>query len=179
MVFSPGGHTRLKIWYHLCIIRQYIHSKTSENHQLFSNCRLIESTLQHSVLLLSPSQVPCQVQLRRSVCLHRASNRVPTTALLPWPVNSPAWLYHTNNRPQHEMIMHPQHNLSPAGAPPEGKGALNLISRDIGIHSRARYVRRCLEAPVLLLSTSWYIAVRDGTSVFCVQRASSVRTICK
>ena len=28
--------TRLKIWYNQCIIRQYIHSKTAENHILFS-----------------------------------------------------------------------------------------------------------------------------------------------
>ena len=28
---------RLKIWYNPCIIRQYIHSKTAENHLLFSN----------------------------------------------------------------------------------------------------------------------------------------------
>ena len=32
----PGVHTRLKIWYKPCIIRQYIHSKTAENHVLFS-----------------------------------------------------------------------------------------------------------------------------------------------
>ena len=34
--FSSGDHTRLKIWYNPCIIRQYIHGKTDENHVLFS-----------------------------------------------------------------------------------------------------------------------------------------------
>ena len=33
-VWPPGG---LKIWYNPCIIRQYIHGKTNENHVLFSN----------------------------------------------------------------------------------------------------------------------------------------------
>ena len=31
---------RLKIWYNPCIIRQYIHSKTAENHVLFSKKNL-------------------------------------------------------------------------------------------------------------------------------------------
>ena len=29
-------HTRLKIWYNPCIIRQYIHGKTEKKHVLFS-----------------------------------------------------------------------------------------------------------------------------------------------
>ena len=33
---SVAAHTRLKIWYNPGIIRQYIHSKTDENHVLFS-----------------------------------------------------------------------------------------------------------------------------------------------
>ena len=36
-VWPPGDHTRLKIWYNPCIIRQYIHGKTDENHVLLSN----------------------------------------------------------------------------------------------------------------------------------------------
>ena len=35
-VWPPGDHTRLKIWYNPCIIRQYIHGKTDENHVSFS-----------------------------------------------------------------------------------------------------------------------------------------------
>ena len=35
-VWPPGDHTRLKIWYNLCIIRPYIHGKTDGNHVLFS-----------------------------------------------------------------------------------------------------------------------------------------------
>ena len=34
---NKGDHTRLKIWYNPCIIRQYIHGKTDENHVIFSN----------------------------------------------------------------------------------------------------------------------------------------------
>ena len=33
---AKGDHTRLKIWYNPSIIRQYIHIKTAENHELFS-----------------------------------------------------------------------------------------------------------------------------------------------
>ena len=36
-VTVKGGHTLLKIWYKPCIIHQYIHSKTTANHTLFSN----------------------------------------------------------------------------------------------------------------------------------------------
>ena len=39
-VWLPGDHTRLKVWYNPCIIRQYIHGKTDETHVLFSNYKL-------------------------------------------------------------------------------------------------------------------------------------------
>ena len=34
--FERRPYTTIKIWYNPCIIRQYIHSKTDENHVLFS-----------------------------------------------------------------------------------------------------------------------------------------------
>ena len=36
-----GGHTRLQIWYNPCIIRQYMNSKTAENHVLFYICLIL------------------------------------------------------------------------------------------------------------------------------------------
>ena len=43
-VWPPGDHTRLKIWYNPCIIRQNIHGKTDENHVLFSNFKICTET---------------------------------------------------------------------------------------------------------------------------------------
>ena len=37
VIAAKVGHTRLKIWYKPCIIRQFIHSKTAANHVLFAS----------------------------------------------------------------------------------------------------------------------------------------------
>ena len=48
---TGGGHTRLKIWYNPCIIRQYIHNRTAENHLLFSKYSIGDVPCLRSTLL--------------------------------------------------------------------------------------------------------------------------------
>ena len=49
-----GDHTRLKIWYNPCIIRQYIHGKTDENHVLFSKYIINKICYQLFIFNLKP-----------------------------------------------------------------------------------------------------------------------------
>ena len=52
----------LKIWYNPCIIRQYIHGKTDENHVLFCKCRILGSTLMHGWVHVAVEYYKCVTQ---------------------------------------------------------------------------------------------------------------------